>query len=209
MIRRPTWILLALFVVVLAASWFWQRYQKSKAEGQPTPTPATGLLDLEDTRTVRDLKITDAQGSQLYLRKIGGGMWIMTEPERQNVDNEKVNPVIEQLGYADILSTLSTPPPQEQTGLDKPAYIVTITDETGKKYVLEIGSETPTQTGYYIRKDAVVYVASKSDIDSLVALIKTPPILLPTATATNSLAPGEVISGTMTIQPTPQATVTP
>ena len=99
MIRRPTWILLALLAVLLGATWYWQRTQKGKVEEQPTPTPASRLLDL-DTSSIRDLKFVDAQGKQLYLRKIGSGTWIMTEPVRQNVDYEKVNPVVDQLGIA-------------------------------------------------------------------------------------------------------------
>jgi hypothetical protein len=208
MIRRPTWILLAVFVILLGATWFWQRSQKGKVEEQPTPTPAPRLLDL-DTGTIRDFKIADAQGQQLYLRKNGSGTWIIIEPEGQNIDLERVNPVIDQLGFAEMLSTLTTPPAQEQTGLDEPAYVLTITDQSDKNYVIEIGSETPTQSGYYVRKDSVVYVASKNDIDSLVDLLKNPPIQLPTATATGSLVPQEVITGTLTVQPMLQNTATP
>lgn len=208
MIRRPTWILLALFVVVLGAAWLWQRSQTNKVKEEPTATPAPMLLEL-DTTTIRDLKIVDAQGKQLYLRKIGAGTWIMTEPERQNVDYEKVNPVVDQLGSAEVLNVLSTPPAQEQTGLDKPGYVVTITDQTGKNYVIEIGSETPTQSGYYVRKDGAVYVADKIGIDSLVDLLKNPPVAPPTATSTGLPAPEGVITGTMTVSPTPLGTATP
>jgi len=192
----------------LGATWFWQRSQEKKVEDQPTPTAAPQLLDLEIS-TIRDLNLKDAQGKQLYLRRIGSGTWIMTEPVRQNVDYEKVNPVIDQLGVASMLSTLSTPPAPDQTGLDKPTYVLTITDQSGKKHITEIGSETPTQSGYYVRRDSVVYVASKNDIDSLVDLFNNPPIQLSTASSTSSLAPGEVITGTMTVQPTPQGTATP
>jgi hypothetical protein len=208
MIRRPTWILLAIFVVVLAAAWLWQRSQTNKVEEEPTATPAPRLLDL-DTSTIRDVKLEDAQGKQLYLRRIGGGNWIMTEPDRQNVDLEKVNGVVEQLGFAEVISELSTPPAQDQTGLGKPAYKLTITDQSGKKYLIEIGVETPTQSGYYIRKDGVVYVADKFGIDSLVDMLENPPIQPPTATATGSQAPQEVITGTVTIPSTPLSTTTP
>jgi len=42
----------------------------------------------------------------------------MSEPERQNVDIEKVNSAIGPLVSAEALNTLSTPPAQEQTGLE-------------------------------------------------------------------------------------------
>jgi len=70
MIRRPTWILLALFAVSLGAAWLWQRSQENKTEEQPTATPAPRLLDLESD-ALRDLLIEDAQGNRLFLRKLG------------------------------------------------------------------------------------------------------------------------------------------
>ena len=208
MIRRPTWILLALFAVVLGAAWLLQRSQTNKAKEEPTATPAPNLLDMDSTM-IRDLKLEEAQGKQLYLRKIGVGNWIMTEPVRQNVDLEKVNSVVEQLVSAEVLNALLTPPSADQTGLDKPAYVLTITDQSGKKSVIEIGSETPTQSGYYVSKEGLVYVADKFGIDSLVDMLKNPPVAPPTATVTGSLATQEVITGTMTIQPTPLGTATP
>jgi hypothetical protein len=48
--------------------------------------------------------------------------------------------------------------------------------------VLYVGSATPTQSGYYVRKDGMVYVAGKFEIDDLVDLLKNPPVLPPTAT---------------------------
>lgn len=180
MIRRPTWILLALFAVSLGAAWLWQRSQENQTEEQPTATPAARLLDLE-TDGIRDLQIEDAQGNRLFLRQLGT-IWVMEEPERQNVDIEKVNTAIEQLVSAEVINTLSTPPAQEQTGLVTPAYVLTITDLQGQAHVLDVGSVTPTQSGYYVRKDGTVYVVGKFEIDDLVDLLKNPPGLPPTAT---------------------------
>jgi len=180
MIRSPTWILLALFAVSLGAAWLWQRSQENKTEEQPTATPAPRLLDLESD-AIRDLLIEDAQGNRLFLRKLGT-IWTMSEPERQNVDIEKVNSVIEPFVSAEVLNTLTTPPAQEQTGLATPAYELTFTDQNGKNYILDIGSETPTQSGYYVHTDGVVYVVGKFEIDSLVDLLKNTPVLPPTAT---------------------------
>lgn len=207
MIRRPTWILLALFAVSLGAAWLWQRSQENKPEEQPTATPATRLLDLESDK-IRDLQIEDTQGNRLSLSKLGP-IWAMTEPERQNVDIEKVNGVVDPFVSSEVLNTLSTPPAQEQTGLATPSYVLTITDLKGKATVFDIGSETPTQSGYYVRKDGVVYVVDKLEIDNLVELLKNPPVLPPTATATGALTPQGVITGTMTIPTTPQVTATP
>ena len=207
MIRRPTWILLALFAVSLGAAWLWQRSQGNKAKEEPTATPAPRLLDL-DTDAIRDLQIEDAQGNRLFLEKLGP-IWAMTEPERQNVDIEKVNGVVGPLVSAEVLNILSTPPAQEQTGLATPAYVLTITDQDGKATVLDIGSETPTQSGYYVAKDGIVYVVDKMEIDNLVDLLKNPPVLPPTATSTGVITPQGVITGTVTIPTTPQVTATP
>lgn len=200
MIRRPTWILLAVFIGFLGAAWYWQKYQGKKVEAEPSPTPQTLLPDL-NISTIREIKIDDSKGKQLFLQNISTGIWIMTQPERQAVDVEALTTKIQQLTYLTALSTLKTPPPDDQIGLVTPAFVITLTNQDGKVTVLNIGALTPTQDGYYIRLDSKTYVVSKTDIDAVTDMLANPPILTPTTTPTVAGSSTEIITGTATSQP--------
>lgn len=208
MIRRSTWILLLLFALLLAGAFLWQRSQEENAEQEPTPTSPVMMLGL-DTIQIRDLKIEDAQGGRAYLRRVGGSSWIMTEPERHNLDVEVMSQKLDQLSLMSPLSTLADPPAMDQIGLEDPAYTLTVTDESGKDHILEVGDKTATQSGYYVRFNGNVYVVSQMTIDELVDMLANPPIEVPTATATSALPVPEIISGTMTAPAVELPTSTP
>jgi len=208
MIRRSTWILLLVFAALLAGAFFWQRSQEEKAALEPTPTMPALILGL-DTPQIRDIKIEDAQGKRAYFRRLGGSAWVMTEPERQNLEAQIMAVKLDQLTLMSPLSTLADPPSADQIGLEKPAYTITVTDEGGKDYVLEIGAETPTRSGYYIRLDGMIYVISQITIDELVDMLENPPVEVPTATATGALPAPEMITGTVTTPAMELPTSTP
>jgi len=89
----PTWILLAP-LQCLWCSLAMQRSQEIKLRSSHSHTCAETARPgkRRDTRFADE----DAQGNRLFLRKLGT-IWTMSEPERQNVDIEKVNGVIEPL----------------------------------------------------------------------------------------------------------------
>ena len=61
-------------------------------------------------------------------------------------------------------------------GLAIPAKIMEFGFVNGTSHKIEIGSMTPTGSGYYVRYDAgTVYVISKSGIDALLNLLTAPP----------------------------------
>jgi hypothetical protein len=196
-----------LFIVLLAGTWLWQRYDEKKAVEEPTSTPAAMLLEV-DTNLIRDMKIEDAGGNRIYLRRLGGS-WIMTEPERQNVDAEIMSGKMGQLAVMQPISTLNPPPAESEIGLDPPAYTITLTDESGNDTVMEVGAHTPTQSGYYLRMAGTVYVVSTATIDEIVGMLANPPVPVPTATSTGTITPQAIISGTLTVTPTQVLTATP
>ena len=208
MIRRSTWVLLILFAILLAGALFWQRSQDEKATEEPTPTTPAMLLGL-DVIQIRDIQIENAQGERLLLRRVGGGSWIMTEPERQSLDTQIMSEKLNQLALMSPLSMLSDPPPAGQIGLENPSYTITVTDESNQDHILEVGAETPTQSGYYIQLNEDVYVVSKFTIDELVDMMVNPPIQIPTATATGAIPVPELITGTVTAPAAELPTSTP
>jgi hypothetical protein len=60
--------------------------------------------------------------------------------------------------------------------LDFPAYTIELTFASGLKHVIQVGTLTPTNSGYYVRNDAGnLYVVSQSGIDALLNLLIAPP----------------------------------
>ncbi len=87
-------------------------------------------------------------------------------------------------------------------GFDNPAYVITIEFKDGKKRTLEVGDNTPSGNGYYVRVDKdKMLITDLNGIEALLQLGFFPPYLnTPTPTA---LPPTE------TPVPTVEAAVTP
>jgi hypothetical protein len=206
MIRRPTWIILAIFAVLLLAAWLWQRSEENKSEEEveATPTPVAMLLELNPS-LIRRLTIEDGQKNRVALTTQDGSTWVMVDAEAQEVDGQMVADVLTQFAGARVLNTLATPPADSAMGMAQPAYVITLLDQGDKVYEVEVGVQTPTQSGYYVRRDGVVYVVSKANLDNLLGMVEHPPLFpTPTLSATQ-----EMISGTLTISPTQTITATP
>jgi hypothetical protein len=61
-------------------------------------------------------------------------------------------------------------------GLDTPAYAINIEFAEGKTRLLEVGDNTPTNSGYYVRLDrGKILIVGLSGIDSLTNLVIFPP----------------------------------
>jgi hypothetical protein len=194
MIRRPTWILLALFVISLGGFWFWQRSDGNETAetGTPFPTSLPLLLNV-DANQIQDIKIEDAAGKRLVLSSLGGSSWIITEPERDNVDMDAFSSILQQLTFFQPLGMVDPIPPPDQIGMVIPAYTITVTGQDGKDTVFEVGDQTPTQSGYYVQVEGKLYVVGAATIDAFLDMLTHPPVPAKTATPT-----GISVSGTVT-----------
>ena len=209
MIRRSTWILLALFAISLGGLWFWQQ-SGGKSPGSsetPSPTAPPLLLSIDPTQ-LREIKVEDAAGQRLVLSSLGGANWIIMEPVRDNVDMETFASTLQQLSMLQPLSSVDPIPPLDQIGMVIPAYRITITDHDGQETVLDVGTKTPTQSGYYVRVDGKLYVVGASTIDSFVGMLSNPPVAPKTVTPTELSSSG-TITTTLTTPPEITGTVTP
>lgn len=209
MIRRPTWILLALFVISLGGLWFWQRSDGNETAetGTPFPTSLPLLLNL-DVNQIRDIKIEDAAGKRLVLSSLGGSSWIITEPERDNVDMDAFSSVLQQLTLLQPLSMIDPIPPLDQIGMVIPAYTITVTDQTGKDTIFEVGVQTPTQSGYYVLVEGKLYVVGAATIDAFLDMLTNPPVPPKIATPTGISSSGTVTT-TLTTPSMQTATASP
>ncbi|MEW5869514.1 MAG: DUF4340 domain-containing protein [Chloroflexota bacterium] len=183
MMRRTTWIVLGVFVVLLAAMLFWQRTKQANAP-EPTPVAATEgefLLNLGNAAVAR-LTVQNAEGATVVLERSEEGTWRIMQPEVAAADGAAVDAGITQLLALRILSTPSSVPSLDVVGLDAPAYRILIDLDDGKQVAVNIGKATPTGSGYYVlAPDRIVHIVGKYGVDAITKLADVPP-LAPTAT---------------------------
>ena len=208
MIRRSTWIILGIFILLSAATFFWQKYGK-EAEAKATPTAEQDLL-LNLTSKVTGLRIEGVRSDIVEVSRDAQGQWKLTIPAGQETDTGAVEAAVSQLSSLRILSAFEQGLDLGGAGLVVPSYRITTSLEDGESIVLNIGKATATGSGYYVQMgEKGIYVVSKYSLDSIIKLLQNPPIK-PTSTSsigTETIAP-ETTTPSISIE-TPSSTTTP
>ena len=195
MIKRPTWILLVILALVVVA-YFVIKNRSSATSTEPTPTaPGINFLVTQADGTLQSLRIYDNQNHNVQMQRDTSGTWIITLPTPGAADQALAAAAETQVGALRIVTTLDSQLNLADAGLDSPAYTVELTFASGIQHVIQVGTLTPTNSGYYVRYDAGnLYVISQPGIAALLNLLTAPPFAatetpVPTieGTATSSL----------------------
>lgn len=193
MIRRSTWIVLLIFLLLLTATILWQKYKPEKV-ADVTPTVVAGkLLELSEADIV-GFEVKNLAGKSVAAEADTTGKWVLAGYSAEETDTNRIQTVLQQLSSMSILSNLEQAPAADLVGLAQPGYVVSVNLKNGTKEVAYIGNQTPTASGYYARTEGGnIVVVNKYSIDTLVGLLDQPPILptpLPTETPTSTPEPG-------------------
>jgi hypothetical protein len=197
MIRRSTWITLAVFAALVVAAFIWQRYKKEAEPVIPTPTfqliqPA--LYDL-GTDIITWIQFADAEGNVLEVeRESGSDPWVMVGETAETSDSFRIGTVAGQLLSIRAMTTFETELGIETVGLKNPAYTITIKTAAGEEIVTNIGNLTAIGNGYYIQVDeGEVVVVAKLVLDEVLGILTEPPLLAtPTPEVTETLIAEDV-----------------
>jgi hypothetical protein len=172
MIRRSTWVTLGIFAIVLVAAII-IRQTGQKAAADATPTPGSAYLFSAQDSAIIGLRITDTDENSVAVQRAEDGSWSLIQ-------------LVSQAESLRVVSTLDTRPELTAIGLEPPQYRVAVTLADGQQQAAEIGSTTPTSSGYYARLEGGdLQVVSKTGLDSLVGMLTDPPIA-PTPTPETS-----------------------
>ncbi len=211
MIKRNTWILLGIFVIVLAFAFY---YQNSPKKTVISATPTSGTTELfksVDEKSISTLRIEDANGKVVALGRDSTGVWVVTEPKGGPTDVTQAETAVSQLLALQSIASLDPTSDLGIFGLGKPSYMVTISMNGGQKYVLSIGDVTPTQNGYYVRlNQGAPDLVNKDSIDAMLGMLAKPPfVATPTsaASATPMAGTGTPVLSAQT--PTPGSSSAP
>jgi hypothetical protein len=207
MIKRSTWFMLVILVLAVTGYLLIRRRISTTAGvATPTPTSNTYLITPADGR-LETLRIVDNYHHETQIKRSSTGLWEISLPRIGTVDQSLAAAAETQVGALKVVTTLNTSPALKDIGLDFPSYTLTLIFTGGKQHILEIGTSTPTASGYYVRFDGgLIYIISQDGITALVNLVTSPPYaaadtLVPSPSPTNTYTPAFTIL--LTATPTP------
>jgi hypothetical protein len=179
MIRRSTWLLVAVFVVVLGGAVYWQQRPAASAENEATPIPAAQPLFPVTPEELVRLQVQETSGGAVILEREAGGLWELVQPAGAETDPAQVETKLSQLTSLRIKTSLEPAADLSIFGLDSPAYRVSLRTTDGQDYGLVIGDLTPTGDGYYVQLNGnPPQVVNKISMESFLGILDEPPILL-------------------------------
>jgi hypothetical protein len=181
MIRRSTWIIFGVFILLIAIVLIWQRAQENQ-QAKITPTSATSyLFNLGDSSIV-GIAISDAGNQMLSAKKDSNGNWILEEPAGQVADPARMDAAVGTASDLQVLSTLNKTVDFETLGLNPASYQIELTLSDGTRLLAFVGGLNPTQNGYNVFiQGQPLKVVERYSLEEVLSLITDPPILQPTS----------------------------
>lgn len=194
MVRRSTWIFLAIFVLLVAVAVLLPRLKKSDDTTEPTATtqpsqPKVYDLNLED---VVWIQFMDAQGNLVEVeRESPTAEWVMVGETLETSDSFRIESVAGQLLAMQAMRTFETDLGIGTVGIDHPGYTITIRTTTGNEIINKIGNLNAVGNGYYIKVDnEPVVIVAKLVLDEVLGILTEPPLAAtPTPEATETVLP--------------------
>jgi hypothetical protein len=200
MIKRSTWVLLAVFAILLAVVLLLPKFKGTVAEPTSTTTPAIESPFTFAVGDVVEFRVENrVDGSTLIAKRGDDNAWKLVQPDEELSPSNNVEGVVAGIVNIDLLSKIDPPPPADLSGLDSPIYTVTLVNKSGAEEGLVIGNLTPTSSGYYVQTDdGQVYVADQSKIYQAIDLSVRPPLnITPTTTQSDQGSEAPVITPTL------------
>ena len=207
MVKRSTWVWMVLFVLIATAAILLQRNEENNpstlpVEGTSSPVPTMAYLFPAEEGVVTSLLIEGADGKIIGFER-RQEVWVATKPFFAETVPGSVEAAASQVTALPIEKSLDLDP--ADVGLNSPTYTITVGFSSGKFLIVLVGDETPTGSGYYVRKeDGPVLVVSKYNLEVLLGMLSQPPLVdtptptaaPPTETPTVTLTPSVTETGT-------------
>ena len=194
--RRPTFILLIVFILLGALVWYMQQPGNPVKSILATSTPlqngaaSPSLLISPDKGPISSISIQDATGKSVLIVK-KAGQWVVNDGQEKAADQSQAESAAGHVLNLPITKKFDTAPDPAGTGLDKPSDTISVTLADASIFTFTIGKPTVTGSGYYAKAaGGVIYILSKSELDALTLFLTQPPfVITPTAPFSGSTTP--------------------
>ncbi len=207
MIKRSTWILLAIFIALLGVFFYLRQNPLGTGDEDATSTPAAHLISLASSQ-ITAIELKDDKGGLVSFKLGKDGVWALTQPPSDLTDQTLVQSLLSQLSLMSVQVILEAELQDSSVGLEVPSYMVTLSAADGSRQVVSIGALTSIGSGYYTRVDnEPVVVVSKTTIDNLLkpltdpSTIATPTPVPPTTQAVETPSGSTPSQGMQTATP--------
>jgi hypothetical protein len=183
MIRRSTWIMLLIFVAVLAGALVWSRQTQATESAETTPAPET--LWSFDEAQIQGLRIEDLKrGTAVEVHRDPTAGWRLTQPDEEPADAGRVEQAVTWLRSPDVSRVLKGEQDLGPFGLADPSTRVTLIMQDGTTRSFDVGSPTGIAGKTYIRVAGgdEIQVISGYSLEDVTGLLDDPPVIPPTST---------------------------
>ena len=179
MIRRSTWIIICIFLLLLLGILVWSKVDKNDTLLEPTSTSViqAPVLDIVDHEII-GIQINENTGVEvMYERGTPTNIWTISGLPDEQINQEQMEQIVSSLIYLTPDATLQIEPPLEAMGLITPDYKILVTLENGEIIYLDQGNLVPTGGAYYVKvDDNPVIVVNQTDLDLITSGLITPPL---------------------------------
>jgi hypothetical protein len=173
MVKRPTIILLAILAALALFTW-WFEFSPSSAARKATPE-STGIpapfanWKFENTRLI---EYTSPDGTQITIR-MGKDFntWSIDQLKDTPVDSGKVFQLMTELFSIKPLKKLESTSDESAMGLGEKARKLKLSDLKGQTIDIQLGAETATKSGTYIKVGSDYYIINTPVINNLNPLL--------------------------------------
>jgi hypothetical protein len=172
MIRKPTWIALAVFIVLLVSAILWPRLHSPETDSEITPTPEppwnypiSELIGL----TVENYE----NGKTIELRRDAEGQWNQIIPIEGQADGARIEQTIGWLAAPIVDRELPLEGDLVSFGLGEPIAMFTVTFSDGTSNHLQVGDVTVMGSMRYVKMphSSRILLISKFDVNSVLDMV--------------------------------------
>ncbi|MEW5939642.1 MAG: DUF4340 domain-containing protein, partial [Chloroflexota bacterium] len=161
MIKRSAVIYFVIFLVVVAAAIYLKRTAGEPAVPSqsgfepvafdtPVSVSTAAFLFSAENGSITSILLESREGKSLGLERLNG-VWVATKPSSAEVIQSSVEEAASQIHALQVVDSLDLP--NSDVGLNAPSYTLTIGFSSGSFFIVQVGDETPTGNGYYVRKE--------------------------------------------------------
>ena len=176
--RRPTFIYLLLFLVLVGAYYYLNnRAQPADIALTIEPAAEVSYLFTAEDGVPTSIRIESKVGDTVEVARNAENAWALILPIKATADQGLAEAAASQVTTMQILDRLPDIDP-EIVGLTDPEYILMVKFTGDVERNVKIGVITPTESGYYVQNaDGETVIVSKSSVDALLGLLNNPPYL--------------------------------